>query len=158
MRLRLLLAALLVVAALPWWFAELGFYVSDVPWLGEVFLASEVVPEPGHPDLRAVHLGRHHGTDGVLFALAALVLSRVPPRMTRRRLRVALAAYLSLMLVYGLANALEDFWLEQLVKREAVSGKLPSMLRPEATLAWAAFLVAAALVYALLFRPRRPAP
>jgi len=28
-----------------------------------------LVPEPGHPNLRAVHLGHHHGLDGTLLAL-----------------------------------------------------------------------------------------
>lgn len=150
---RLALAALLALAAIPWLFAELGFYVDDVPGLGAVFMSDEIVPEPGHPDLRAVHLGHHHGTDGVLFALSALVLSRELAAIRRPALRAVLAGYLSLMLVYGIANALEDFWLEQLVKRDVTSFKLPGMLRPDLAPEWAAIVLAAALVYVFAFRP-----
>jgi hypothetical protein len=141
------LALVLLLASFPWLAAELGFHAGD-----PVFLSEELRPEPGHPELRAVHLGHHHGMDGVLLAWTALLLSRVATRMHRTGLRRALTAYLSLMLVYGLANALEDFWLEQLVKRGATDLKLPSMLRPEATPAWAAVLAAAALIYVALSR------
>ena len=157
-RARIALAFVLGIAAIPWWFAEWGFYVSDVPLLGSLFLAEEVVPEPGHPELRAVHLGHHHGTAGVLFALAALALSRQLPSIRRGGLRTALAVYLSFMLVYGLANALQDFWLEQVVKRGTTDAALPSFLRPSLSLAWALLVVAAAAVYALVFRPRSVSP
>jgi hypothetical protein len=144
---RALAAAALIVAALPWVFAEIGFYVSDVPVLGRIFLAKEVTPSlRTEPSLHAVHLGRHHGMDGILLALSALALSRVPRQMASRRQGIALAAYLSLMLVYGLANALQDFWLEQLVKRGTVSARIPSLIRPGLSWAWAAILTAAALI------------
>ena len=151
---RIGVALVIVLGAIPWWFAELGFYISDAPVLGSVFLAAEVVPEPGHPDIRAVHLGHHHGTDGVLFALAALALSRQLAFVRRGGLREALALLLSLMLVYGLANAAQDFWLEQVVKRGTTDAELPSFLRPAFNLAWASMLLAAGAVYALLFRTR----
>jgi hypothetical protein len=142
------LALVLLLASFPWLAAELGFHAG-----GPVFLSEELRPEPGHPELRAVHLGHHHGMDGVLLAWTALLLSRVPARMpVGVGLRRTLTAYLSLMLVYGLANALQDFWLEQLVKRRATDLNLPSMLRPEATPAWAALLVAAGLIYVALSR------
>ncbi|MGH3114431.1 MAG: hypothetical protein ACRDOP_13300, partial [Gaiellaceae bacterium] len=95
---RLALAALLVVTALPWIAAELGFS------LGGPFLSDEPRPEPGRPQLIAVHLGHHHGLDGTLLAHTALALSRVVPQ-GGRRVRPVLAFYLALMLVYGLANA-----------------------------------------------------
>jgi hypothetical protein len=141
------LALVLLLASFPWLAAELGFHAGD-----PVFLSEELRPEPGHPELRAVHLGHHHGMDGVLLAWTALLLSRVATRMRRTGLRRALTAYLSLMLVYGLANALQDFWLEQLVKRGATDLTLPSMLRPEATPAWAAVLAVAGAIYVALSR------
>jgi hypothetical protein len=153
---RVAIVAVLAIAAIPWVFAELGFYVSDVPVLGSIFLADEIVPEPGHPELRAVHLGHHHGTDGTLFALTALLLSRELGAMQRPLLRATLAVYLAVMLVYGLANALEDFWLEQLVKRGTTSVKIPGMLRPELSPEWAALVGAAAVVYVMFFRRRTP--
>lgn len=138
---RLGLVVVLLAAAIPWGAAELGFS----PDLEPVFLTGQPSPEPGHPHLAAVHKGHHHGTDGTLLALAALALSRQLGRV-RPRLRRVLGFYLALMLVYGLANALQDFWLEQLVKRGATSAELPSMLRPTLSPAWAAIVAAALLI------------
>ncbi len=160
-RLRAVLAVVLLLAAVPWFLADLGFYADDVPGLG-FFMSDEVIPEPEHPDIRAVHLGEHHGLDGVLLALAGLALTRELARMRRPRLRLALAAWLSLMLVYGLANALEDFWLEQLWKRGTTSFRFPAMQRPDPGPEWIGIVLASAALYALLTRPtlrrrRRPA-
>jgi hypothetical protein len=147
--LRIGAAIALVLVGLPWVFAELGFYVDDAPILGRIFLAKEIAPSVGgEPSLRAVHLGSHHGMDGVLLAISALALFRVPPRLGSRPRKIALSAYLALMLVYGLANALQDFWTEQLVKRGTLSVTIPSLIRPSASWAWAA-LVAAALIICL---------
>jgi hypothetical protein len=137
---RLALGALLVVAALPWIAADAGFSLAGP------FLSDEPRPEPGRPQLIAVHLGHHHGLDGTLLALTALALSRVVPQ-AGHRVRPVLAFYLALMLVYGLANALQDFWLEQLVKRGTTSLELPEMTQPAFTPAWAAIVAAAVLVH-----------
>jgi hypothetical protein len=146
---RVVVAGLLVLAAIPWIFAELGFYA---PW---PFLADEVRPEPEEPALTAVHLGRHHGMDGTLLALTALALSRTLPRLRREWLRLALAAYLSLMLVYGLANAAQDFWLEQVVKRNWTDERLPTVIRPALSVEWLVLVTTAAAVYVtwLVLRP-----
>jgi hypothetical protein len=151
---RVAVAGLLLVAAIPWIFAELGFYA---PW---PFLAEEVRPEPEEPALRAVHLGRHHGMDGTLLALIALALSRVLPQLRREWLRRALAAYLSLMLVYGLANAAQDFWLEQVVKRDWTDERLPTVIRPSLSVEWAVLVLAAAVIYVswLALRPQVQQP
>jgi hypothetical protein len=154
--LRALLAAALLFAGLPWIFAELGFYVSDVPLLGKIFIAKELKSSAGaEPSLHAVHLGRHHGMDGVLLAVSALVLSRVPGRVASRAGRIALTAYLSLMFVYGLANALQDLWFEQLVKRGTTSVTIPSLIRPAASWAWAAMISVAAVICLAALRVAR---
>ena len=114
---RLVLAVVLVLASIPWIFAESGLYVGDVPGLGSLFMSDEIVAEAGHPGLRAVHLGHHHGFDGALLALSALLLSRVVAQVRPKLLQNLFGFYVALMLVYGLANALQDFWLEQIVKR-----------------------------------------
>ncbi len=145
---RVVLAACLLIAAIPWIGAETGNHVG----LGGIFESTRVVPEPGHPELAAVHLGHHHGTDGVLLSLTALLLTRELGRIVRPRLRNALTAYLSLMLVYGLANTLDDFWLEQVVKRGTSDFQFPGMLQPTVSVAWLLILSAAAGVYALLRR------
>jgi hypothetical protein len=154
--LRTLAALVLLLVALPWIFAELGVYVSDVPVLGSIFMAKQTVPSPGgEPSLRAVHLGSHHGMDGTVLAISALVLFRVRRQLASRAGRVALTAYLSLMLVYGLANALQDFWTEQLVKRGTLSALIPSLIRPSASWAWAAMLAAALAICLAVSRVAR---
>jgi hypothetical protein len=153
---RAAVAAGLLFAGLPWIFAELGFYVSDVPVLGRIFLAKQLSPSVvGEPSLHAVHLGRHHGMDGVLLAISALVLSRVPRQMASRVRRIAFTAYLSLMLVYGLANALQDFWTEQLIKRGTTSVTIPSLIRPAASWAWVAIITATFLICLAALRVAR---
>ena len=86
----------------------------------------------------------------MLLALAAIALSRVLPDLRPTFRRGALSVYLALLLVYGLANALQDFWTEQIVKRGWADAGLPTMLRPALTPAWGAILVAAAVVYAIV--------
>jgi hypothetical protein len=154
--LRLGAGVVLLVAALPWIWAELGFYVNDAPVVGGPFIAAQIKPSlDGEQSLRAVHLGHHHGMDGILLALGALLLSRVPARMPTRREGKALAVYVALLLTYGLANALQDAWNEQLVKRGTSDSQLPSVIRPDLSPAWAGILLGAVAIYFLLFRVGR---
>ena len=148
---RLALAAVLLLLAVPWYFAETGFYAPDP------ILADEI-PEGVAPEqhtLAAVHLGHHHGTDGVLLALAALALSRVLGSFRFRRVELVFSVYVALMLAYGTANALQDFTLEQVYKRDWIDWQPPPLLRPELSLAWAAVLAGAAVVEATWFRRAR---
>ena len=141
-RLRIVLGVLLLLVVLPWLAAEAGFYFP-----GDVFMGEEIPPVRDE-GLAAVHLGFHHGTAGVLLALTALALSRAP----RTR---ALAGYLSLMLAYGLGNAVQDGWNEQLWKRGSVDHHIESVLRPELSVGWLTILAGAAAIYAFWFRPAR---
>ena len=146
-RVRAVAALAVVLVSLPWFAAELGF---NFP--GDVFLSEELYAEPGKGATAAVHLGHHHGFAGALFVLSALVLSRA--RLVGPRLVHAYAALLSLMLAYGSANILQDFWHEQVVKRDWTSRDIPTVLVPEPSLMWALVLAAAALAYALGFARR----
>jgi hypothetical protein len=141
--LRLVLSALLAVAAIPWIFAELGFFAPDP------IQASE--PSPDEP-LRAVHLGHHHGMDGVLIALGALALSRLLPLVAGRLVRALSSFLLALLLVYGLANMANDDWHEQVVKRGWTDERMPSVLLPKPSPAWGVLVLAAVAVYVLWFR------
>jgi hypothetical protein len=141
-RLRVVLGILLLLLALPWLAAEAGFYFP-----GDVFMGEELPPVRDE-GIAAVHLGFHHGTAGVLLALAALALSRAPnPR--------PLAAYLSLMLAYGLGNAVQDGWNEQLWKRGSVDQHTESVLRPDLSVGWLTILAGAVAIYRFWFRPAR---
>jgi hypothetical protein len=142
--------------AAPYIAAELGFFLDGVPLLGWIFQTGAIAPEPGAGYLHAtVHHGHHHGLDGFLLVTTALLLSRLLGGICRPWMRTLVAAILSLMLVYGLTNMVNDLWIEQVVKRGWTSWQVPDVLVPAASLAWAAMLVAAALFYAAFFS-RRP--
>jgi hypothetical protein len=146
--LRAALAIVLLVAALPWLAADLGLYSNGVPLLGKLFQSGQFLPErPGLPKFApAVHHGHHHGMDGFLLVLTALLLSR---RVARR---AALAAYLSLMFCYGVANFANDFWIEQVVKRGWTSWEIPSVTEPRVSIAWSLIVIAAVSLWALWVR------
>ena len=137
-RLRIAVAIVLGVFALPWLFAEVGVYFpgSHVIYQGEA----------------RVHLGEHHGFEGYLLVLTALLLSRQLPNMRHPNV---LAAYLSLMIPYGIGNMLNDGWNEQIVKRGWTDWKIPSVLQPSLSWMWALLLVAGAAIYVTAFHQRR---
>ena len=152
-RARIALAAVLVFFCAPLIAAELGFYLDGVPLLGWFFETGRLTTQPDVRGLdHAVHHGQHHGWEGTMLALSALAFSRLPrPR--------ALDAYLALMLAYGVANLVNDDWLEQVVKRGWTNHEMPSVLVPAANWGWAAIVVGAAAVWWLWFRqPRRTTP
>jgi len=137
----------ILVLSIPWLLANLGYYVGDVAGLRTLFMSEQVVPEPGNPHLRAVHLGNHEGIDGVLLALTAVVLMRTLGRIAPSARRTALAVYLSVLLVYGLEVALADGWHEQIVKRGWTGWRVPTVLHPSASWAWLTVLAGALLVW-----------
>jgi len=141
-RVRLALAVLALLAAPAWLAADLGFFLNGVPVLGSLYETGPYF----------VHHGHHHGMDGVLLVLAALLLSRALPTIRVHALRLATAAYLALMLVYGIGNIVNDFWLEQVVKRGWTSWVFPSVLEPRLTWAWAAVVGGAVIVWLAWFR------
>ena len=59
------------------------------------------------------------------------------------------------MLAYGLANAVQDAWNEQLWKRGSVDYHLESVLRPELSARLAGDPRRRVAIYALWFRPAR---
>ena len=128
-----------LVAALPWIAADLGFHFG-----AGVFRSGQLFE--GTP---SVHLGHHHGLDGALLAVTAILLWRAPDRMRRRRLRALTRGYLALMLSYGLVNAANDFWDEQVVKRGWATRMIPNALVPSVSVIWLIVLTGAVAFYAL---------
>ncbi|HEX6663779.1 MAG TPA: hypothetical protein VF025_08905 [Gaiellaceae bacterium] len=156
-RLRVIAAIVLFLLALPWIVGEAGFLIGKWPVLGSIYYSDEWYAPFGHARLhRAVHVGHHHGLDGTLLVVTAILVSRTLGRIDRP-LRGLLGAYLALLTVYGLANLANDFWLEQLVKRGVTSWQLPSMLVPSANLPWLVLLVLGLFAYLLFFRYQAPA-
>jgi hypothetical protein len=165
-RTRVVFAALLVLLALPWEAAELGFSFGGVPVLGQIFQTNELRHQPGVPILHpAVHSGFHHGFGGTLLVITALLLSRP---LRPGRMHAVAAGLLALMTAYGLVNIANDAWLEQVVKRGWTDNGIPSVLYPAANWGWAATVVLAVVLWAgwlrrvparnaaFLRRPARP--
>jgi hypothetical protein len=143
---RVVVAITLLMLAVPWLAAVVGISFAGVPVLGSLWQTDELRLQPGHEvPSPAVHAGHHHGLDGVMLAFSALLLSR----MSTTRLRAVVGAYLALMLAYGLANAVQDAWLEQVVKRGWTSREIPSLILPGASVGWAAIGIAAAAFFAV---------
>ena len=152
-RLRVALAAVLVFLCAPLIAAELGLFLNGVPFLGWFFETGRLTAQAGISGTHhAVHHGQHHGWEATMLSLTALGFSRLPrPR--------ALDAYLALMLAYGVANLVNDDWLEQVVKRGWTNHEMPGVLVPAANWGWAAIVVGAAAVWWLWFRqPSRTTP
>ena len=144
---RILAAALVVIAAVPWLAADLGTSILGSDGLWASF---------GDPKLGVkVHPGHHHGMAGALLALSALALSRPLPQIERGVLRASASFYLGIMLAYGLGNELQDFWFEQLVKRDVLSYTLPPVQQPAPTVAWGVVAVVGLLFGALFLRGAR---
>lgn len=143
--LRALVAVVVLVLSLPWATAELGFHFP-----GDVFLGEEPYPEKDGTVIAAVHLGHHHGMDGALLVLTALLLSRV--RVAGARTRLTLATYLGLMLAYGSVNFAQDLWFEQVVKRGWTDASIPSALVPAPRPIWVVIVALAALATIVLVR------
>jgi hypothetical protein len=135
--LRLALALGVLAVGLPWMAAELGFFLNGVPVLGSIFQSGPYLHRVGLPPFPpAVHHGHHHGMDGILIVLSALLLSRRLGEVRARWLRSGLTAYLALMICYGVGNIANDFWIEQVVKRGWTSWEIPNVLEPRTTGAW----------------------
>jgi hypothetical protein len=158
-RARLVVGAVALLFAAPYIAAELGFFLDGVPVLGWIFQTGAIKPEPGAGYAHAaVHHGHHHGLDGFLLAVSALLLSRLIGAVRRPALAAVTAFYLSWMLVYGLTNQVEDLWIEQVAKRGWTSWLIPNVLYPSPSVAtaWVAMLAVAALFYRTMLRPAEP--
>ncbi|MFN2468283.1 MAG: hypothetical protein ABR521_09185 [Gaiellaceae bacterium] len=151
---RAAIAAVLLLLAVPWATAEVGVSIAALP--GTIWQSTEVARQPEGGFGPSVHLGHHHGMDGVLLALAALLLWRALAAVASRRVRMATGLYVSLMFVYGVANAFQDGWLEQVWKRGWTEWRVPSVLVPEATAAWGVIAVATLALWGLWVRAERP--
>ncbi len=135
---RIALAVLLLLVSIPWIAADLGFFLPD-----GVFIMRRVALDTDGLPIAAVHLGHHHGMDGTLVALSAILLSR--PRLRRGATASVTVVVTSLAFAYGIVNCIQDTWNEQLVKRGTLEWKIPSAILPSLSEIWLVILVLAAL-------------
>jgi hypothetical protein len=148
--LRVVVAAGVLLLAVPWMAADVGVSFAGVPVLGTLYQTGELRTEPGRAGLHpAVHNGHHHGMDGVLLVLNALLLSRLVASVRAGWLAGVLGAYLALMLCYGAGNIANDFWFEQVVKRGWTNWEVPDVTTPKASPAWGVIVAAAIVLFAV---------
>jgi hypothetical protein len=148
--LRVPIAVLALGLGVPWIAADLGVHFNGVPVLGTLYQTGELRTQPGDPVPHpAVHYGHHHGMDGVLLVLSALLLSRLLAPVGARWLRLTLGAYVSLMLCYGAGNVANDFWVEQVVKRGWTNWEIPDVTTPKASIAWGIIVLSALVLWLL---------
>ena len=145
--LRLGLAVVALVLSVPWLAAEAGLYLPEGVWIME-----RPGLEADGTTIAAVHLGHHHGLDGALIVLSALLLTR--PRLHAGPRAATTRLYLSLAFAYGAVNMTQDYWSEQLVKRGWLDWRIPSALEPRPEPVWLVILGLAALT-ALALRAER---
>lgn len=145
---RIAVAVSVILLALPWIAADLGFYLPDGILITErAITGSDGVVNP------AVHLGHHHGFDGSLIVLSALHLSR--PRVRSDALRISVRIFVALMFAYGSVNMAQDFTNEQWIKRGWIDWEIPNAVSITLTPVWLVILGFTA-VMALLMRREGP--
>jgi hypothetical protein len=137
-RVRLGTAVVVLVLSIPWIAAELGVFLPE-----GVFIMRRVAPDTDGLPIAAVHLGHHHGFDGALVALSALLLSR--PRLRPGTTAWVTVAVTALAFAYGIVNCVQDAWNEQLVKRGTLEWKIPEAILPSLSAVWLVIIVLAAL-------------
>lgn len=142
---RIAIAAVVILVSLPWIAADLGFYFPDGIFITErAITGSDGMVNP------AVHLGHHHGFDGSLIVLSALLLSR--GRVRSNALRLATRLFVALMFAYGTVNMAQDFTNEQWGKRGWIDWEIPNAVSITFTPVWLAILGFTAIVAVLLGR------
>ena len=142
---RFVVEIVVLFVSLPWLSADLGF---NFP--GDVFMGEELRREEDGTIIAAVHLGHHHGEDGAMLVITALLLSRIV--LGRGVMRVVVLTWLGGLLAYGAVNCVQDAWHEQLVKRGWIDSSIPSALLPSLTPIWVVVLALAAVLAVVLLR------
>jgi hypothetical protein len=145
---RIAIAVVVVLISLPWITADLGFHFP-----GDLFMGEEPGREKDGTLIAAVHLGHHHGLDGAVLVVTALLLSRVA--IERGALRIVAFAYLGTMLAYGGVNFAQDAWNEQIVKRGWTDEGIPSALLPGLRPIWLVVIGLAIVASFVLLRENK---
>ena len=107
--------AVILFFALPWVFALVGIYISDIPGLGLIFLSRDV-----YHGLPAVHLGSHHGTWAYQFGILAIIFTVAldsPYYIKNKLSRTLIVGTIIFLAGYAIVNGLEDGLNEQILKR-----------------------------------------
>ena len=152
---RVAVAATVLMVALPWLAALLGFDFTGSPVLGQIFQTHEPRTQPGDPSFHpAVHYGDHHGLEMTFVLITALVASRLLGAVRSNSLHRAFGLATGVVIVYSLMNIANDAWLEQVVKRGWTNREIPGVIVPSANWGWLVILLGGLALSLAVFRPR----
>jgi hypothetical protein len=147
---------LILFLALPWIFAQIGLYISDFPLLNLIFWARQSTlqePELLYPN--AVHIGTHHGFEGILIIIFMwLTTLLILPLISSLKIRKFFGFFTGIGFAYGFYNAFEDFLTEQIYKRGLVDFRLPNGTTPGLNLQTFVILIFGTLIYFLYIKRR----
>src|SRR3989344_3602655 len=111
-----ILLSVVVFVSIPWILAVPGIFVSDIPVLNIFFIGSQ--DYGGKP---SVHLGTHHGFEGFFTVTAMILVFTTAKYLYDKRLKIIAGLGASFLLVLGLYNLIEDFFVEQIYKRGLIT-------------------------------------
>ena len=125
-RARIVVAIVLVVVSIPWITAAVGVHFPQGLFLTE--RAVRRARRGAHePQSTSASITRRPGSSSLCRRCCS------PGRcLTGRRLRTCVSVLVCLMLAYGVANVVNDFWHEQVVKRGWTSWDVPEATQPGA--------------------------
>jgi hypothetical protein len=92
----------------------------------------------------------------VLLAWTALLVSRTLGHVAHARVRRLLTVYTGFLLIYGSANAFQDFWTEQIVKRGLTTHEIAIFLAPSLSVPWLVIMLLTPVASWLLWLGHRP--
>jgi len=110
----------IIFISLPWFFAISGIYISDIPILGELFLAKQTFN-----GLPIAHLGLHHGFIGLFLIFISYFALKIIVEIKERRIGDIINLVFIFFFLCGLYMVIDDFTNEQFFKRFGMSKILP---------------------------------
>jgi len=110
-----------LLISMPWIFANSGMFVSDVPVLGNIYLAKQDFN--GHS---SVHLGSHHGYKGFTFFLLMILVFTTVKYLYNKKTKIVAGLVCCYLLAWGFYNMFQDFFTEQIFKRGLVNFTFPN--------------------------------
>ena len=138
--------ALTLLIGIPWIFANSGMFVSDVPVLGNIYLAKQTFE--GHP---AVHLGSHHGYKGFTFFLLMILVFTTVKYLHNKKIKIIAGLVCCYLLAWGFYNMFQDFFTEQIFKRDLVNFTFPNATA-NFSISFSLAVISSILIYTFVWR------
>ena len=117
-KIRLSVFLIISFLSLPWIFAAIGIYISDIPVFSLIFIGKySLIKSDTNP---AVHLGNHHGLEAYLALILVILLSYCldhPVRFKILAYRASMLFFIIFLSLFALVTGLDDFIGEQIIKR-----------------------------------------